>query len=154
MISEEQLFLKPKRFFEESLRFRIPITLIKKGIFGDNYCTWEELLKIEGPLPTDFIRGISWDEELEEDIAVLVVSRNREETDEEYLERLDSEAEFTKSAQDYEKREYQRLKAKYENLTDIQIEEEANKRYFGESFDAVRIDAFIDGVNFGMGKEY
>ena len=123
MITKQQLFLIPKRTVEDSLRFRIPTGLTPKNVFSDGLCTWEELLNTKGPFPTDIVQGISWDDE-ESDVdsgitLILVVNRNREETDEEYLKRLNDAEEMKKN---YEKREYHdylRLKAKYEkNETD------------------------------------
>lgn len=120
MIAKEQLFLIPKQIVEDSIRFRIPTGLTRKNDnFGDGYCSWEELLKVKGPLPTDIVIGISWDDDESDedggDILVLIVNRSREETDEEYLKRLVEREEMKKN---YEKREYHdyvRLKAKYEN---------------------------------------
>jgi len=118
MITEEQLFLFPKRNIEDSKRFRIPTGLSKKGLFGDGYCSWEELLHTEGLLPTDIVTGISWDdEESDEDSGVslvLVVNRIREESDEEYLNRLKQHEDMKRNYEEREYRDYQRLKAKYE----------------------------------------
>ena len=119
MITKEQLFAVPKQTVQDTLRFRIPTGLTpKNSLFGDGCCTWEELLNTKGLLPTDIVQGISWDDE-ESDVdsgttLVLVVTRNREETDEEYLKRLSDQEQMM---QNYEKREYHdylRLKAKYE----------------------------------------
>jgi hypothetical protein len=124
MISEEQLFLFPKRNIEDSLRFRIPTGLTRKSMFGDGLCSWEELLKTEGPLPTDIVTGISWDEEEYESDSgvsfVVVVNRTREETDEEYLRRLQQNEEMKKHYEEREFRDYQRLKAKYEQPEDYE----------------------------------
>jgi len=121
MIIQEQLLIHPKRIIEDHLRFKIPTNLTPKSCWEENKCTWEELLNVKGPLPTDVVEGISWDDDTSdvdgaESILILVVLRQREETDEEYLKRLDEIAAFEKSAEDYEKREYKRLKAKYENI--------------------------------------
>lgn len=118
MIPEEQLFLVPKKLIEDSLRFRIPTGLTRKGIFGDGYCSWEELLNTKGPLPSDSVVGISWDEEeFEEDSGsclVLVVNRRRFETDEEYSRRLKEDEDLQKLREENEFNQYKRLKAKYE----------------------------------------
>jgi hypothetical protein len=118
MIPEEQLFLVPKQTKEDKLRFKIPTGLSKKSMFADGYCTWEELLNVKGPLPTDIIDGLSWDdEEYEENSGytlILVVCRTREETDEEYLNRLKSEEDLEKMREENEWNQYKRLKAKYE----------------------------------------
>jgi len=118
MINEEQLFLVPKKTIQDSLRFRIPTGLTRKGLFGDGLCSWEELLNVKGPLPTDIVTGISWDEEeYDEDSGislVLVVLRSREETDEEYLKRLKNEEDLEKMREENEWNQYKRLKAKYE----------------------------------------
>jgi hypothetical protein len=118
MISEEQLFLVPKKIIKDALRFRIPTGLSGKGIISEGYCTWEELINTKGPLPTDVVAGMSWDDEEDsEDSGIsldVVVVRERLETDEEYLKRLDEEEEEKKIHEKNEFKIYNRLKQKYE----------------------------------------
>ena len=115
MITKEQLLIQPKRIVEKHLRFRIP-TGLTPNMFGD-LCTWEELLNVKGPLPTDIFNGISWDDDESDidydDVLVLVVIRKQEETDEEYTKRIKEKASYEKIKEDDEKREYERLKLKY-----------------------------------------
>lgn len=115
MISKEQLLLFPKKIIEDQLAFTIP----SKKIYADGICTWEELLKTSDILPSDIVQGLNWREDQSDsegnDIPVVVVLRQREETDEEYLKRLKEKEEFKKSIEEYELREYERLKLKYEH---------------------------------------
>jgi len=123
MIKKEQTILFPRKTKTDFLRIRIPAKDTYRYLGG--FCTWEELLKTEGIKLTDIVDGFSWDEEraglfsydnTEEtvDIPIIVVKRSREETDEEYLERMKQDAVLKKSKEEREKLEYLRLKAKFE----------------------------------------
>jgi hypothetical protein len=117
--------MKERRIVNEKLNFQIK--------FGETYkpshfCTWGELIKTEGVLPTDFLDDLRYEETLEsvfgnmscEDerktlyIPTVTVIRPRLENDDEYFKRMKEEADRDKQNEIREKNEYLRLKAKYE----------------------------------------
>ena len=125
MISEEELFLFPKQTIIEQLAFFI------KGKNVDGFCTWEDLLKTEGLLPTDIVTGFSAREEESNDyeyIPCVVVNREREETDEEYQRRLNFKKEWEQTTKEIEYKTFLLLKEKLEN-----DEEFANYRKLREA---------------------
>jgi hypothetical protein len=110
---------------DEKLKFQIK--------FGETYkplefCTWGELIKVEGILPTDIIHDLHYEEteasgfgrmnieDLGEKIYIPMVTviRPRLENDEEYFARMKEQANREKEIETRERNEYLRLKAKYE----------------------------------------
>jgi hypothetical protein len=121
MISKAFLAVRPKKMIEDTLRFSVPVSLRPQTLFGDELCTWQELIHTPGPVPTDIVVGLSWEQDFEDldeqDVLKLIVTRKREETDEEYLTRITTEDANKKRDEELEEQrdryEYERLKAKY-----------------------------------------
>lgn len=121
MIPQADLVVRPKKMIEDSKVFTIPVSLRHQTLFGDELCTWKELISTSGVLPDDIVTGLRWDYEDESDDAVLklIVHRKREETDMEYLNRIkyedDKKLAEEQLIEQRDRYEYERLKAKYES---------------------------------------
>jgi hypothetical protein len=87
------------------------ITLQTEGQVSDLILQLQELVKEYGDtLDYEFETRCMWGDEY----TMLVIYRNREETDEEYQQRIYSESYYKKKQAERDKAEYERLKAKFE----------------------------------------
>ena len=117
--------MKQREIVEEKRIFSIK----KSAEFRSrHFCTWEELISINGILPTDIVHEISYiehdetlpfgmepiDEEVTYYTPSVIIIRPRPETDDEYLGRMKTEGAWEKTKEANERLEYLRLKAKYE----------------------------------------
>jgi len=112
-----------KRTINKFILLPIPVPLLESWKVD---IKWKDLIKIEGILPDDSVKMIEW--KLQEFpnfgysepnnsqyyVPYLVVEREVEETDEQYLERMREEAKNNKEKEDEERLLYLKLKAKFE----------------------------------------
>lgn len=115
---EERKLEGERRIVDEKINFNIPVkvTTYEKAIM------WGDLIKTEGPLPTDVLSGINWRKEqsgfggMDSNpdvylIPMITIIRKRPETDSEYLLRKQVESKTAKNKLEKDRLEYLRLKA-------------------------------------------
>lgn len=115
-----------RKMVDEMISFTIRPTESYKSI---DFCTWEDLMKIDGIIPSDVIVNFYWEtgegtkfggyEEGEQDSThytpMVTVKRRRLENDKEFELRMLTEAKKRQKEDEEDKLEYLRLKAKFEN---------------------------------------
>jgi hypothetical protein len=109
-----------KKVIAETIKLPIPVAMTEEWEVD---IKWEELIAIKDVLPNDVFLGHTWEykevagfgsEAKTYRVPFLVIRRQREETDDEYLLRLKGVEKILRQENEKEYLEYLRLKAKYE----------------------------------------